>query len=212
MIISGLQPVTLSDFPEVPSCIIFTQGCNLKCPFCHNGDLIQITTAKDIKTHEDAVKDFLIKRSGKLNGVVFTGGEPLIHNDLHEWISFARELGYKVKLDTNGMLPNKLIELLAKVKVDYIAMDIKAPEYKYDILTGTSMNFEKIKESINVIISSGIDHQFRTTYVKDLLDDVDIDLIKEHLYASYIRLYTEPKDLVIQKFIAENALDTTLKQ
>lgn len=212
MIISGLQKVSLSDFPGIPSCIIFTQGCNFKCPFCHNGDLIPMGDSRTEQPHHQEIKDFLTKRAGKLEGVVFTGGEPLLHKDLDEWMSFARSLGYKIKLDTNGYSPKLLKNLLDKVEVDYIAMDVKAPWDKYAILAGRSVDFEKIKSSMDVIISSGVKHEFRTTYVKDLLSDEDIEAIKSNLKESYLHLGVEPIELKVQAFKPENALDKTLTQ
>ena len=125
MNIQGLQKLTLLDYPGKMACIIFTAGCNLRCPFCHNSALV-INPPKESEFSVDEILDFLKKRQGILEGVVITGGEPLLQNDLEDFIVKIREIGYSVKLDTNGTFPDRLRNLIDKGLLDYVAMDVKA--------------------------------------------------------------------------------------
>jgi len=166
MKIGGFQRFSLIDYPAKISAIIFTQGCNFRCPYCHNPELVDpklFTSAID----EDLILSFLRKRVGKLDGVVITGGEPLLQHDLIEFIKKVKEMGYLIKLDTNGSYPEKLERLLDLI--DYIAMDIKAPLEKYHDVVRTDVCTEKIMESITIILNGDIDYEFRTTVVKAFL-------------------------------------------
>ena len=177
MNIGGLQPFTLSDFPGYPAAILFTQGCNFRCPYCHNRSLWDIKQeAADLR--EDRVCSFLKERIGRLDGVVITGGEPTLQPDLCVFARKLKKLGFKVKLDTNGSNPTLLKELTEQRLLDYIAMDIKAPEEKYHLACGLPVEFQKICQSIDIIASSGINHHFRTTFFKKLLDDDDMETIR----------------------------------
>lgn len=172
MIISGLEKLTLLDYPDKIACIIFTQGCNLRCPFCQNSSLV-VGNPENID--ETVVFDYLNKRKNILDGVVITGGEPLIQKDIKEFIIKIKELGLKVKLDTNGSNPVKLKELIDSNLIDYIAMDIKQSPNKYEKITGIkNINYENIKKSIEIIKSSNVEHEFRTTLVKEFHNIKDI--------------------------------------
>ena len=178
--IGGLQKTSLIDYPGKIAAIIFLQGCPFRCPFCHNPDLVLPERFKKPVSMEE-IFAFLDSRKGKLDGVVISGGEPTIHNELISLIINIKKMGFLVKLDTNGCCPNVLKTILKNNLVDYIAMDIKAPFEKYNILTGISVRLEDIKESISLISSSEIEHEFRTTYVDKLLTKRDIKDIKSYL-------------------------------
>lgn len=164
MIIGGLQKLTLLDFPRYVACTIFTIDCNMRCPFCQNAGLVlpeRINKTSIIETAE--VFDFLKKRKRLLQGVCITGGEPTLQSDLPQFIHQIRNLGYKVKLDTNGTNPDMLTNLLHDHMLDYIAMDIKADPSSYSILSGCPSNINIIRKSIDIIKNAGIDYEFRTT-------------------------------------------------
>jgi pyruvate formate lyase activating enzyme len=178
MKIGGLHPFTLSDFPGKTAAILFTIGCNFKCPFCHNTALID---AQHPAWPEHLITEFLHKRKKQLDGIVISGGEPTLQPDLIEFIQNLKTLGYATKLDTNGSHPQVLRELIAKNLLDYIAMDIKAPFEIYDQLTGIQIPLDSInaiKSSIELIAFSNITHEFRTTWPPHLLTQADIEKIK----------------------------------
>ena len=172
MIIGGFQKTTLLDFPNHVACIIFTKGCNFRCPFCQNSTLIGINHEDEIT--EEYIFDYLIKRQGILDGVVITGGEPTVQKDLKEFIKKIRKLGYKVKLDTNGYNPVVLKELIDENLLDYVAMDIKQTVEKYHIVAGKIINTDFILESIKILEESNVKHEFRTTIIKEYhtIDDI----------------------------------------
>ena len=200
MNIGGLNSFTLSDFPGKVSAILFTQGCNFRCPFCHNGSLLPLTTSHLLS--EEYIFEFLSSRKNKLEGVVITGGEPTIHNDLDTFIKKIRSLNLSIKLDTNGSNPEVLQHLINENLLDYIAMDIKAPIEKYNILSGVNVCIKNIQKSIQIISSSNVKHEFRTTYVPHLLKKTDIKEIQKMVPLNKHRL---------QKFQPENAYDPALK-
>jgi len=181
MKIGGIQKTSLLDYPDTISAIIWTVGCNFRCPFCYNRDLV---FGKVPTITEEEVLSFLKKRIGLLEGLVITGGEPLIQEDIVDFISKVKKLGYLVKIDTNGIYPEKLKELIDKKLVDYIAMDIKAPKKKYDSLSGKKVDIKKIEKSIDIIKKSGIDYEFRTTFIPDFLTKEDIKEISKWLKSS----------------------------
>jgi len=162
MKIGGLLKFSLIDYPGKMSAVIFTQGCNFRCPYCHNFELVVPEHFRD-PIAEDTVLDFLKKRAGQIEGVVVTGGEPTIQSDLVDFLEKVKDLGYLVKLDTNGSNPDVLNEVIKRNAVDYIAMDVKAPLEKYDQLTPLKDCAERIEKSIRIILMSHIDHEFRTT-------------------------------------------------
>lgn len=174
MKILGLQKLSLLDFPGKVACIVFTGGCNFRCPFCHNGDLVT-GEGEPQAISEQEIFDFLKKRQGVLDGVVITGGEPLLHADLPELIQKVRALGYAVKLDTNGYLPDRLKAVVEGGLVDMVAMDVKNAPEKYAETTGiASIDVGRIQESIAFLLSADIDVEFRTTVVKELHTPQDI--------------------------------------
>jgi len=177
--IGGLLKFSMIDFPGKISAIVFTQGCNLKCGYCHNPELIPTAPANPPALTDEDVLYYLEKRRGALDGVVITGGEPAVQPDLKDFITKIKAMGYMVKLDTNGTNPALLQDLLDNKLVDFVAMDIKAPPDKYSSVCGGPVDIEKIKASIMLLRNSGLPHEFRTTYDKTLLDDEDIAALKQ---------------------------------
>ena len=176
MKICGLQKTTLLDFPGKVAATIFTGGCNFRCPFCHNSQLLEHKA--DIALPEDEVLAFLKKRRNILEGVCITGGEPTLQPDLEEFICKVRSLGLAVKLDTNGYQPNVLINLCEKGLLDYVAMDIKAGKSHYAHVSGrTGLNLERIDQSIRFLLNGSAPFEFRTTVVKGLHDKSDFEEI-----------------------------------
>ena len=165
MKISGLQKLTLLDYPGKMACTVFTYGCNFRCGFCHNALLVTKENSDSISNDEFFA--FLKKRQGILEGVCITGGEPTLQPDLREFIIKIRALGYAVKLDTNGTNPRLLKSLIDENLLNYVAMDIKNSPEKYSLTCGCPVDMSAIRESISVIKNSGIDHEFRTTTVKE---------------------------------------------
>ena len=178
MKISGLQKLTLLDFPGKTAATVFLAGCNMRCPFCHNSRLVEGHDFEDIP-EEDFFK-YLEKRVGLLDGVCITGGEPLLRDGLRDFILKIRSLGYLVKLDTNGSLPDRLEKLLDVV--DYVAMDIKNTPEKYPLTVGVE-NFDVslILRSVELLKTSGVDHEFRTTLVDGLHTPDDVEAIAQWL-------------------------------
>ena len=171
MKISGLMKLTLLDFPGHVACTVFLAGCNFRCPFCHNGSLVR---GGDLEISREELFSFLKKRQGVLDGVCITGGEPLMNADVISLAREIKELGFLVKLDTNGSYPERLGEMLSSGFVDYVAMDIKNSPIAYSAACGVDFDVEKIKRSVEVIKSSGIEHEFRTTVVKGIHTAADI--------------------------------------
>ncbi len=166
MNIAGLQKMTLLDFPGKVACTVFLQGCNFRCPFCHNGEILD-NTADPFLTAEELL-EFLGKRKGLLDGVCITGGEPTLQKDLPELIAAIKSLGFAVKLDTNGNRPDVLKALLAQNLVDYVAMDIKNSPQLYGETTGiANFSVDKISESIQILMTGATPYEFRTTVVSE---------------------------------------------
>ena len=149
MIIDGMQKLTLLDYPGKIACLIFTRGCNFRCPFCHNSSLIENNDSTQQISEDDVLK-YLEKRRGLLDGVCISGGEPLLQKDIYKFIKKVKDMGYAVKLDTNGSSPVKLKELIDAKLVDYVAMDIKNDFLNYDKTSGMCINLENIKKSIAI--------------------------------------------------------------
>jgi pyruvate formate lyase activating enzyme len=168
--ISGLERSSLLDYPGKISAIIFTHGCNLRCPYCHNPELVIEKFNKDKSFSEEYVLNFLKSRKGKLDALVITGGEPLVQSDLLPFIKKVKDMGFLIKLDSNGTFPDKLKDFIETGLINYIAMDVKSPktEYKYATNSMIPRIGEKIEKSIKIIMNSGLDYEFRTTYVKSL--------------------------------------------
>lgn len=198
MIISGFQKLTLVDYPGHTACILFTQGCNFKCPYCHNSDLIKGTNNSN-RIDEQVVFDYLDKRKGLIDGVCISGGEPLLQKDIELFIKKIKEKGYKVKLDTNGSRPSILSKLIDSNLVDYVAMDVKNTFLKYNTTTNTTTNIEDVKKSIELLKNSNIDYEFRTTIVKELHNLSDIEEILNYLGPNvkfYIQNYRECENVL----------------
>ncbi|SMC08573.1 anaerobic ribonucleoside-triphosphate reductase activating protein [Nitratiruptor tergarcus] len=170
--IYDLTSFTLLDFPDTPAAILWLAGCNMRCPYCHNPDIVYGKNEKDF----NAVVQFLKKRRGLLEGVVISGGEPTIHKDIETICATIKDLGYKIKLDTNGSLPQVLEQLLAKDLLDFIAIDFKAPKSKFLAIT-KSKSYENLIESLHLLNRYRIPYQVRTTVHTDLLDERDIEEI-----------------------------------
>lgn len=180
MIISGFQKMTLLDFPGKVACTIFTGGCNFLCPFCHNALLV----TEDFKAEfsEEEILSFLEKRRGLLDGVCITGGEPLLHKDITDFIRKIKEMDYAVKLDTNGSFPDRLKALVNDGLIDYVAMDIKNCMEKYALTAGSNeIILPQIEESIDFLLSGKVDYEFRTTIVKEFHDINDISAAAERI-------------------------------
>ena len=165
MRIYGLQKLSLVDYPGKTAAVLFTGGCNFRCPFCHNYGLV-MNPGQPLDDSE--VFSYLKKRQGLLDAVVITGGEPLLHADIADTIKKVRELGYPVKLDTNGTFPNRLAELLSQGLIDYVAMDIKNCQEKYYLTAGCEVDLDAIDKSIMLLKSTETAFEFRTTVVSQL--------------------------------------------
>jgi pyruvate formate lyase activating enzyme len=222
MIIGGLQKFSLLDYPGYLSAIIFTQGCNFRCQFCYNPMLVWPTVvgkskyARDLvrvsglspeqqKDHPSLTEDdlfvFLKSRIGKLDAVVITGGEPSLHKDLFEFIKKIKQLGFLVKLDTNGSHPETLAKLIKTNLIDYIAMDFKAPEEKYEEVVGADVDFNNIRKSVKMIMTSKLPYEFRTTIVPGLINKEDIAKMGEIIKGAslwYLQNFKSNTDLVSQ--------------
>lgn len=177
MIIGGLQKVSLIDYPGEVSSVIFTRGCNMRCIYCHNAHLVLPEHYAAPMDKED-ILSFLYSRKHKIKAVVISGGEPTLHRDLPEFIESIKQLGYKIKLDTNGTNPDMLKNLLDKNMLDFVAMDIKAPLEKYPSICGIEVDLRAVVKSIEIIKESGIKYEFRTTILKNIHTKEDIDKIK----------------------------------
>lgn len=174
MLIRGLSKTTLLDYPEHVAATVFTGGCNFRCPFCHNGDLVLEPSIQNVYSEEEVIS-FLRKRRNVLKGVCVTGGEPTLQADLPFFLEKIKKLGYKIKLDTNGYQPGVLRSLLNDGLLDYVAMDIKNTKEKYGLTVGVK-NFDvsKIDESIDLLAGAEIPYEFRTTVIKELHNTEDI--------------------------------------
>ncbi|MBR3278318.1 MAG: anaerobic ribonucleoside-triphosphate reductase activating protein [Lachnospiraceae bacterium] len=206
MIIGGLQKLTLLDFPGTVACTVFTVGCNLRCPFCHNPALVNNPPA-DMRISEDEFFAFLRKRQGILDGVAITGGEPLLHADIGEFIAKIKSMGFKVKLDTNGTFPDRLEKILAEGNVDYVAMDIKNTFDRYAETVGIrDFDVSLIQRSIRLIQDSGIAHEFRTTVVSPLHTADNIGLIAKQVEGSenyFLQNFVDSGDLLNGEGLSE---------
>lgn len=181
---------------------MFTQGCNFRCGYCHNPELLGMNIPKTCIPKEEFL-NFLKTRQGKLDGIVITGGEPTLQKDLYDFVNEVKTLGFEIKLDTNGTNPDILEKLLKENMLDYVAMDIKAPLEKYDEITGTKCNIQNIKKSIELIMNSHINYEFRTTVLKNQLTFEDFEKIGSLLDGA--------KKYYLQKFVASKIYDKKLQ-
>lgn len=168
MKISGIQKLTLLDYPGTVACTLFTAGCNFRCPFCHNAGLVLPEQIEEASISEDEVMSFLKKRVGMLDGVAITGGEPLLHADMPQLLRKIKDLGYKIKLDTNGSNPKLLRDIVEAGLVDRVAMDIKNAPEEYPKTAGCNVSMVAIEESKNFLLGGAVDYEFRTTVVKGI--------------------------------------------
>ena len=178
MKIGGLLKFTLIDFPGRPAAVVFTQGCNFRCRYCHNPELVYPNMFAE-PVAEEEIDAFLKRRQGTLEGIVVSGGEPTLHEDLPQLLAKLKGMGYATKLDTNGTRPDVLKQLIHDKLLDFIAMDLKAPLEKYSLSTGVDFNPAVLRESMKLIVESGLGYEFRTTYDKEVLTDADIAAITQ---------------------------------
>lgn len=210
--IGGMQKMTLLDYPGKVACTIFTAGCNFKCPFCHNRELVFIPENYEYFDSQD-VLDYLEKRKGLLDGVCISGGEPLLQENLESFIAKIRELGYQIKLDTNGGYPQKLKSIVEKGLIDYVAMDVKNSRDKYAETAGMnpgSFNLEPIEQSVEYLKTCGIDHEFRTTVVRELHTAEDLREIAEWIGPDqkyYLQQYMDSENIIQPGFTAYDAAE-----
>ena len=172
MRISGLQKMTLLDYPGKIACTVFLGGCNFRCPFCHNGELLDSGTKAIMEEQE--LLDFLSKRKGLLDAVCISGGEPTLQKDLTTFLGKIKQLGYLIKLDTNGSRPEVLKSLAESNLLDYVAMDIKNAPERYAMTAGAAIQTERIEESIRFLLEDSVDYELRTTVVAQLHDAASI--------------------------------------
>lgn len=198
MRIGGVQKVSLLDFPDKLSTIVFTQGCNFRCGYCHNPELTCFESER--AWTESQFFGFLRTRISKIDGVVISGGEPCLQTDLVDFIKQIKQMGFLVKLDTNGSFPWRLKELLPYL--DYIAMDIKAPLASYPLITNTKVSAEDISESVHLIMESNIDYEFRTTVVRSQLSFDDFRDISYFIDGA--------KKYYLQKFVSSKHIDESM--
>lgn len=196
MDISGLQKTTLLDYPGYVACTVFLGGCNLRCPFCHNAPLVLKNPAPQMQ--EEEFLAFLRKRRGVLDGVCITGGEPTLRAGLPEFIGKIRELGFRVKLDTNGTNPGMLETLLKDGLLDYVAMDIKNSPRRYRETCGGVDALEAVRQSAALLMEGGVDYEFRTTCVKPLHDPTALAEIGQWLSGA--------KQYYLQNFVDSGTL------
>lgn len=201
MEIFGLQKTTLLDYPGHLAAVIFTGGCNFRCPFCHNSSLIH-SPNPDSRISEEKILNFLKKRQGILEGVCITGGEPTLQPDLPYFLEKIRELGYSIKLDTNGYRPQVLISLIQQGLIDYVAMDIKTSREHYPQVCGLpGMDISAIERSVDYLMTHSTSYEFRTTLVKELHSLSDMEAIGTWLkgcQAYFLQSYQDSEE-VLQK-------------
>ena len=193
----GIQKLTLLDYPGQTACTLFTGGCNFRCPFCHNGTLV-CDPGEPLDTGE--LEEFLQKRRGKLDGVCITGGEPLLHPQLPDFLAYLKELGYLVKLDTNGSCPDRLEAILSAKLADYVAMDIKAAPEHYPRVTGLAqVDVGAVLRSADLLMARDTDYEFRTTAVKGLHTAADFEAMGRRLAGAkqwFLQNYQETENVL----------------
>lgn len=206
MIFGGLQKNSLIDYPGKISCVLFACGCNFSCPYCHNPQLAGGCKDDSIVFDEKTAYDFLEKRKGFLDGVVISGGEPTLQSDLATVCEKIKQMGYPVKLDTNGSRPQVLKRLLDDDLVDYIAMDIKTAPSSYTPLIQRNFNPESLLESIRLVMKSTLEYEFRTTCVKPLVDAAVVENISRLINGAplYALQQFQPTDVLCPEFFLQN--------
>ncbi len=202
MIIHGIQKLTLVDYPGKCACILFSGACNFRCPFCQNGSLVLHPESEPVISEEE-IFSFLKKRRNMLEGVVVTGGEPTINSDLIPFLGRIKDLGYSVKLDTNGYLPHVLKAAVESGYVDYVAMDIKTSLDEYDKLSGVVTDTSRIKESIDFLLEGIVDYEFRTTVVGELHKRENFEKIGETIKGArryFLQSFVQSEDTIMKGF------------
>ena len=207
-IFAGLQKLTLLDYPGKVACTLFTKGCNFRCPFCHNASLVVRADEQQMYTN-DEILAFLRKRQGILDGVAITGGEPTLMSGLYDFIAQVKDMGYSVKLDSNGTRPDVLKKLILNGLVDYVAMDIKNSPEKYAYTCGLPENYDlsKIEESKNLLMEGRVDFEFRTTVAKPFHTEEDFFKIGEWLKGSekyFLQQFKDSGDIIGQEISSFN--------
>lgn len=203
MIISGLQKLTLLDFPGKTACTVFTYGCNFRCPFCHNALLV--TEKNEVQYSTEEILGFLKMRKGILDGVCITGGEPLLQKDIGEFISEIKKMGYAVKLDTNGSFPEVLESIINAGIIDYVAMDIKNRKEKYSETVGISVDIKAIEKSVEILKRGRVDYEFRTTVSKEFHTADDIISIAKWISGNskyFLQQYVPSDNLIGEELTA----------
>lgn len=208
----GFQSVSLLDYPGKIAAIVFTGGCNFRCPFCHNRDLVLNRELKSIE--EGEILSYLMEKKGWLDGLVVSGGEPTVQAGLPRFLEKVKNLGYLVKIDTNGSNPEMLEELMERKLVDYIALDVKAPLkgdiYSKAIGVKDERILKSVERSIDLLLNSnGIDYEFRTTFVPKILSEEDIILIADRIKGAkkyFIQQFRPVGSLIDQSFAEVNPL------
>ena len=200
MKIQGLQRVSLLDYPGQVACTVFTSGCNLRCPFCHNASLVLPNRSHSPEMEAPEFFEFLVSRQGKLDGVCISGGEPLLQPDLETFIRKIRDFGFSVKLDTNGSMPHLLKDLVGKGLVDYVAMDIKNCPERYSETAGiTELSLEGIQESAAFLLSGAVPFEFRTTIVEEFHTEQDMERLGKWIEGNeryYLQPFIDSGDLI----------------
>ncbi|MBU1132405.1 anaerobic ribonucleoside-triphosphate reductase activating protein [Patescibacteria group bacterium] len=204
MLIGGLQKTTLIDYPDKVAATIFTIGCNFRCSFCHNPEIVKgISRVIPVST----VLNFLKKRKNLTDAVCITGGEPTVQNDLISFVGKLKDLDYLIKIDTNGSRPEVLENLVKAKLVDYLAMDIKFPWEKYPQIIGRKVDLDSIKKSVIIIKESGLPHEFRSTVLPRLHSEDDIVAMAEQVKGAdkfFLQQFRPAVKLVNMDFISEN--------
>ncbi|MCR5669376.1 MAG: anaerobic ribonucleoside-triphosphate reductase activating protein [Butyrivibrio sp.] len=211
MDIHGLQKMTILDYPEHVACTVFLYGCDFRCPYCHNFELV--TGKADPVCSEEEFFEFLKKRQGILDGVVITGGEPCLRKELDTFIKKIKDLGFLIKLDTNGNHPDVLEKLLSENLLDYVAMDIKNSPDKYPITAGVeSLDVSAVKRSVSILMSGKTDYEFRTTVVKELHSAEDFEEIGKWLQgarAYYLQQFVDRETVPDRALSSPSKADLT---
>ena len=205
MLISGFQKTTLLDYPGLVACTVFTGGCNMRCPFCHNAGIV-LNPEDNISS--DEVYRYINRRKFVYDGVCITGGEPTLNKDLPEFLYKIKSSGLKVKLDTNGLNPSAIMQLISGNLVDYIAMDIKSSVSNYDKASGIeTIDTDRILMSIDYIMNCKIDYEFRTTLVKGIHTYDDMEEIGEMISGAkryFLQSFKDSGDIIAKHDTSEN--------
>ena len=206
--ILGLQKLTLLDYPGHMACTVFLGGCNFRCPFCHNRALVvnpDFSAAMD----KNEFYSFLKKRQGVLDGVCITGGEPLLSSGIFDFAKEIKEMGFKIKLDTNGSFPDRMTKLIEDKLIDYVAMDIKNSKEKYAMTIGrNSFDIAKIEKSVELLKNSNIPYEFRTTVVDELHNEEDFHKIGKWIQGAmhyYLQIYRDSEGVIAKGLNPPNA-------